>query len=160
MAVQLLHQHYQQSLLRIAFNLTREHAAAQDIVQDTFFLVWQQRHQLSQHHDKSIEHFLVRVVRNKAITYFKRKKLQSIQDLRFLQIPTDNTQPDTLIIAMRNHITTFTPRQQQCILLKIDHNLSLDEIATQLGVSRKMVEKAQTAALKRLRQWARTYQPD
>lgn len=157
MAVQLLHHFYSKSLLQIALKLTGDHQAAQDILQDTFLLVWEKRRQLSKHHDKSIQYFLTRVVRNKAITYFKRRRLISIDDLHFLQQVQTSNPADTLITAMRNHLTTFSAREQECTLLKIDHNLSLDQIAQQLGVSRKMVEKAQTSALKKLRKWAQHY---
>ncbi|MBN8650496.1 MAG: sigma-70 family RNA polymerase sigma factor [Cytophagales bacterium] len=160
LAIQLLHQLHGKSLYQIARQLTQDPNAAQDIIQDTFTLIWEKRHQLSRHHEKSLLHFIVRVVRNKSITHFKRKKLFNIDQLRFLQQTDGDTFQDQLIKDMRKHINTFSLREQQCTLLKIDHNLSLDQIATQLGVSRKMVEKAQTSALKKLRQWAKDYQPE
>lgn len=160
LAIQLLHQLHGKSLYQIARQLTQDPNAAQDIIQDTFTLIWEKRHQLSRHHEKSLLYFIVRVVRNKSITHFRRKKLLNIDQLRFLQQTDSRTYSDQLITDMRNHINTFSSREQQCTLLKIDLNLSLDQIATRLGVSRKMVEKAQTSALKKLRLWAKHYKPE
>jgi RNA polymerase sigma-70 factor (ECF subfamily) len=164
-ALGLIHQLYSKSLFLIAYRLTRDQDEARDIVQDTFHLVWKNRKQLSRHHEKSIEHYLVRVVRNKAVSYFKRRRHLRIDDLQFLKGGLSNTQyvsefeslQQELILEMRNQINTFPMREQQCLLMKIDREMSLDQIAAELKISRKMVEKSQTNALKRLKKWGNEY---
>lgn len=54
-------------------------------------------------------------------------------------------------IWLRNLIKNFPRRERECLLLKLDEELSLDEIAARLKVSRKAVERSLTSANKRLR---------
>lgn len=160
-ALEVLHQLYYKSLVTIANRLTKDEDAAQDIVQDVFKTIWEKRKELSQFHEKSIERYLVRIVRYKAFSFFKRRKLLRFDDLHFLKnsLKTDQDEPYELeiISEMRKYISTFPKREQQCMFMKIDNNMSLDEIASTLNVSRKMVEKSQTSAMKRLRNWAQDY---
>jgi RNA polymerase sigma factor (sigma-70 family) len=160
-ALELLYQLYHKSLFKIAFRFTRDLDEAMDVVQETFLVVWSERKELAKHHEKSIEHYLVRIVRNKSITHFRRKRHIDIDDLQFLKkfIGTTNSAEETMIeqevlSEMRSVIMTFRPREQQCLLMKIDKEMSLDQIAAELQISRKMVEKSQTSALKKLKNWA------
>jgi len=69
-ALELVYKLYYKSLLQIAWNLTRDSDAAKDIVQDAFMVLWADRKKLSKFNEKSIENYLVRIVRNKAVTFF------------------------------------------------------------------------------------------
>jgi RNA polymerase sigma factor (sigma-70 family) len=160
-ALKLLYQLFYKRLLSIALMFTCDPDAARDIVQETFLLVWSNRKELTANHEKSIEHYLVRIVRNKSITYFRRRRFIDIDDLDFLKDYTGSTNPmeetiieRELISEMRAYILSFPLREQQCLLMKIDKEMSLDHIAAELNISRKMVEKSQTNALKRLKKWA------
>jgi RNA polymerase sigma factor (sigma-70 family) len=160
-AIKLLYQLFYRRLFNIALMFTRDQDAAWDIVQETFLLVWTNRKELTAGHEKSIEHYLVRIVRNKSITYFGRRRFIDIDDLGFLNNYTGTTHPieetiieRELLTEMRAYILSFSLREQQCLLMKIDKEMSLDQIATELNISRKMVEKSQTNALKRLKKWA------
>lgn len=163
-AVALLHQFYSKSLLKIAYRFSRDEEASRDIVQETFLQVWAKRKELSQYHEKSIEHYLVRIVRNMSVSHFKRKRHLNIDDFLFLSVYRDSSISfeealitQELIYKMRAFIMTFPLRERQCLLMKIDDEFSLDQIAENLQISRKMVEKSQTNALKRLRKWAKDY---
>ena len=160
-ALELLYQTYLRSLLKIANKFTRDDEASRDIVQDTFLLIWSKRKELSHYHEKSIEHYLVRVVRNLAISYFKRKRYLDIDDFQFIRAyDKSNSYQDwpieyEVISEIRALILTFPMRERQCLIMKIDNEMSLDQIAEKLQISRKMVEKSQTNGLKRLRKWAK-----
>ncbi|MBT1705938.1 RNA polymerase sigma factor [Chryseosolibacter indicus] len=163
-AIELLHQFYSESLFKIAYRFSRDEEASRDIVQETFLQVWAKRKELSQYHEKSIEHYLVRTVRNMSVSHFKRKRHLNIDDFQFLKVYRDSSAPfeealieQELISRMRAFIMTFPFRERQCLLMKIDDELSLNQIAANLRISRKMVEKSQTSALKRLRKWAKDY---
>jgi RNA polymerase sigma factor (sigma-70 family) len=159
-ALELLYKIHYKSLLRLALTLTRDRDAARDVVQETFLHIWANRKELTTHHEKSIEHYLVRVVRNMSVTYFNRKQHIDIDDLTFLKKYKGATNPvedsivkRELISEMRFYILTLSMREQQCLLMKMDRGMSLDQIADELAISRKMVEKSQTKALKRLKKW-------
>lgn len=163
-ALQLLHECYAQDLLKIAYRFTRDEEASRDIVQETFLHVWSRRKELSKHHEKSIQHYLARTVRNMSVSYFRRKRHLSIDDFQFLNLYRYGTVPfedalmeEEIVSKIRDFIATFPIRERQCFLMKIDEGMSLDRIAEMLGISRKMVEKSQTHALKRLREWVNVH---
>lgn len=165
-ALKLLHQLYHKSLFKLAFKLTRDEDESLDVVQETFKVIWEERKKLCLHHEISIEHFLVRVVRNKAVSYFNRRRHFDIDDLQFLRSFNDTQnsieselreQQHEIISSMRSYISTFPGRERQCLLMKIDREMTLDDIAAELKISRKMVEKSQTNALKRLKKWGTEY---
>lgn len=122
-ALKLLHPLYNKSLFNIAYRLTRDQDQARDVVRDTFHLIWENRKQLSRHHKKPIAHFLVRVVGNKAVSYFKRRRHLNIDYLQFLkelnspeQFDESESIEQELISEMRSQIKTFPMREQQYLL--------------------------------------------
>ncbi len=158
-ALEFLYNAYYQNLLRISKTFTRNAEVSKDIVQETFVYVWERRKWLSQHHDKSIQYYLMRVVKNKSISYYKRN-LRDEARMRYL-----NGNPQLLIEhsiethiidleiqkEIRDVIATFPPRERECLMMKIDKGMSTDQIAENLNVSRKAVERSLTSANKRLR---------
>lgn len=162
-AIEILYEQYYRSLLRIARNLTHDTKLSEDIVQETFVYVWENHKVLGQFHERSIQHYLVRVVRNKAITQYKRSKHLGEQKSEFLNgshaVFSDPSIEALLIKSetsaeLRHLISTFPKRERECLLMKLDHELTTDQIATTLKVSKKAVERSLTSANKRLRkQW-------
>lgn len=159
-AVKILHDIHYKGLLRIAFNLTHDEDAAKDIVQDTFIHVWQHSRELGNHHERSIQHYLVRIVRNKSIDYYNENVTLGKGKIRLMNghsfglaeqsieariIQVEVTQ------AILDIIASFPKRERQCLMMKIDEELHNEEISSRLGVGIKMVEKSLTSAKKRLR---------
>ncbi len=161
-ALNQLYKTYYKDLLGVALHLTNDINVARDIVHDTFIVVHAKRNELSSIHEKNIEHFLKKVIRFKCITHYRKKRNHfDIEDLLFLKTYSgDNDLTDDAFIkqetrdAMRKEILTYTIREQQCMFMKIDRELLIDEIAFELKISRKMVEKSQTSALRKLERWA------
>ncbi len=160
-AVELLYDLYAKSLCSIARSLTHDQDASEDIVQDAFLHVWTNREELSEHHERSIEYYLVRVVRNKSISYYKKKKQQNIEYERLLSsqhnsnespLETDIIHTE-LIRQIRDVIASFPRTERECLLLKIDKAMTPDQIAQHQNVTKKAVERSLTSAHKRLRKW-------
>ncbi len=159
-AIEILYEHYYRSLLRIARNLTHDAKLSEDIVQETFVHVWQNHKILGQYHQRSIQHYLVRVVRNKAITQYNRTKHLNEQKSEFLNgshAQFNDPSIEALLIKnetsakLRQVISTFPRRERECLLMKLDHELTTEQIATTLNVSKKAVERSLTSANKRLK---------
>jgi RNA polymerase sigma-70 factor (ECF subfamily) len=155
-AVEILYGFYYKSLGSIARSLTRDSVVAEDIIQETFLAVMRNSRQLSKSHERSIEHYLVRVVRNLSVSYYKRKKLLRFEDMavstrELADAPMEGgvSQADT-IQFVRRAVRTFPKRERECLMMKIDGNVSPDEIASRLNISRKSVERSLTSAIKRL----------
>lgn len=158
-ALQTVYEKYSSKLLRLAQYLTRDSDVAHDIVQDAFLSIWDNRKTLSKFHSQSIEHYLTRIVRNRSVSVFKQRRHA---DIDIVMLFTDFAQNDDndgsisyeVYKEFRRQIDNLPMRQRQSLSMKIDQQMSLDEIAAALKVSRKMVEKSQLRAVRALRQWA------
>lgn len=163
-AINLLATRYWSTLVAISKNFTNDGNVARDIVQDTFAHVWEKHKTLSQDHEKTIDNYLVQVVRYKSITYFKRNlKISDLKKKYSDDQPTSSSSIESLIVkeeiikSIRTLIATFPQRERQCLELKIDRELSNLEIANELKVTPKAVERSITSAYKRLRKYASVY---
>ena len=161
-AIEILYHGYYSSLLNIAKYLTQDNAVSEDIVQEAFIHVWQNHKQLGQFHTRSIQHYLVKVVRYKAISHYKEVVRTSKRKKMFLNGQVHNrTEPsvETNLIALeirreiRQLIATFPPKEKECLLMKLDEEMTVDQIAARLNVSDKAVERSLTSANKRLRKY-------
>jgi RNA polymerase sigma-70 factor (ECF subfamily) len=161
-AIAILYGLYYHSLIRIAKSLTHDQRASEDIVQETFVHVWESYKQLGQHHDRSIEHYLVRVVKNKAISYYKRNIDLNEQRLRFLNghsFSANEHPAEAKMIRLeisgeiRQAIVRFPKRERECLLMKMDEEMTTAQMAERLNVSKKAVERSLTSAGKRLRRY-------
>lgn len=158
-AIEFLYEAFYQNLLSLSQSLTHNQKASEDIVQETFIHVWERHQWLSQHHDRSIEHYLVRVVKNMSISYYKKnQKFLALKPshLNGTFVAIENSIEVKWIayenkLELRSLINRFPRRERQCLLLKMDEEMTLDQIAAHLGVSRKAVERSLTSANKRLR---------
>jgi RNA polymerase sigma-70 factor (family 1) len=163
-AIELLYEQYYRGLINIAISFTHDPKVSEDIVQETFVHVWENHKKLGQDHNRSIEHYLVRVVKYKAISYYKRTLLLNEHKIRFLngQAFHANDYPvEAKIIQreinreIRQAIALFPRRERECFFMKIDEDLNTEQIAERLQVSRKAVERSLTSANKRLRAYLR-----
>lgn len=161
-AIEFLYSRFHNNLFRIALYLTRNPEASEDIVQETFVHVWENYKQLSEHHDRSIQYYLVKVVRNKSITQFTRN-LRSIKNrISYRDGQTMKDQGYSAEAAMiqsemhhqlRTLVDTFPKREKECLMMRIDEELTVEQIALRLNVSKKAVERSITSANKRLRRY-------
>ena len=146
---QLFRIHYK-SLKMYAFRFLHNDDAAEDIVQDVFLEFWQKQHLIR--FDKNVKSYLFKSVYNRSINYLnsmshKSKTLIAPNELleNYLH-QTQNTQEDNLInkeihkeigIAVNN----LPPQCKKVFLLSRTYELKNKEIAEQLDISVKSVEK-------------------
>lgn len=158
--MKVLYAEYYRNLLRIAIDLTGDEEASEDIVQETFVHVWLNAKELGRYHERSIEHYLVRVIRNKAITYYKEHLYISKQMIKFVNghhVDAVADSPERQMIQVeitreiRDVIAKFPKREYQCLMMKIDEELDDEQISNRLNVTVKAVQRSLTSAKKRLR---------
>lgn len=138
---------------------------ADDVVQDVFFGVWQNRSKL-ENDGSDLQSYLIRSVYNRCMNYLKKVKLS--QDYRTdyeKQIATltegfyspDNNPVILGIfnVDLRNiieqAISSLPPRCQEVFRMSYIEDLSDKQIADKLGISLSTVENHMYAALKQLR---------
>jgi RNA polymerase sigma factor (sigma-70 family) len=160
-AIEILYQQYYRSLVGLAFSFTKDPIASEDIVQETFVHVWENSKKLGKFHERSFEHYLVRVVKFKSITHFKKnlKEHQNNQELLRHKPVVNELSAEAALIRkefiteIRQLVATFPPRERECLVLKMDEELTTQQIADRMGVSVKAVERTVTSAYKRLREY-------
>lgn len=166
-AIEYLYEHYYEQLFRLAAWLTRNEHQAQDILQDVFLHIWKNHKALSKQHEQPILHYMIRAVRNLSMTYFNKiQRFNEFQN-RYLNGHSFSIHEEAIenkIIdreikqEVRNFIATFPRRERECLLMKIDQELTPQQIADRLKVSRKAVERSLTSGKKRLQKcWQTKY---
>ena len=159
-ALELLYERYYRILLKISHGLTHDQNASEDIVQETFAHIWEKHKVLGKHHDRSILYYLIRVVKYKSITHyersqrFKKFKLNVVNGKSF---PATENSIEVSVIQgeirqeIRRTIDSFPKREKECLILKMDEEMTIAQIANRLNISTKAVERSLTSANKRFR---------
>jgi RNA polymerase sigma-70 factor (ECF subfamily) len=160
---------YYKSLRAYAFRYVGDLFAAEDIVQDVFFQLWEKRNQL--HKINSIRSYLFTSVFNSATNYSKHKKIKDLYqnhskssfseiDAYYHQQISDVTE-SILALELEQRITevinNFPEQCKNVFFLSREKGLKNQEIADKLGVSIKAVEKQITKALMILREKLKDY---
>lgn len=158
-AIDYLYEHYYHGLVHIAERKTRDRKAAEDIVQEAFIDVWKRSEWLVAQKNLLIGPYLISMVKNKAITlYYHSARLDDSKSPHILDdLLSAVVSKESEIIqsdkhkTLRDIVATLPARERQCTEMRYFQEMSIEAIATRLGISVKGVEKNITRALKRLR---------
>jgi RNA polymerase sigma-70 factor (ECF subfamily) len=158
--IELLFKHYYASLCRTVNRIVHDTDAAEDLVQDVFMKVWNNRQTLEINH--SIKSYLYRSAINSALNYLEKNKKQvSMEEVSFTE-PSNNHTEDLLNAAevqqRVNEATEALPPACKTIFILSRHeNMSYKEIADTLQISPKTVENQMGKALKHFREYLNAY---
>ena len=141
-------------LILVSDKYVRDVAAAEEIVQDIFLKIWEDKGALES--IKSIKSYLYRSVVNASINYVNRQKnlerhhLQIAEQLSDEQIEADD-EKNELIVLLYQEIEFLPDKCQLVFKLSRLEGMKYKDIAVQLGISEKTVENHMGNALKILR---------
>ena len=154
-------QHYQH-LCVIAARIMGSDAAAEELVQDVLFRIWQQRAEWDV--TTTIGGYLAVAVRNHALNRLHREKLERrwrdrVRDRPShdaavhgqLPTPDDDLASGELTAAIARAIDDLPPRCREAYVLRRQHQLSYTEIARIMRITPKTVEIQIGNALRILR---------
>lgn len=153
-ALEQLYTRYWQQLFMAAFNVLKNKAACEDIVQEAFLQLWQRRKALTIH--TSLEAYLFTIVRYTVFKYIKSEQSHS-QVFENLQERLQYITPEDIVVEknIRSQLTgivnSLPEKCREIYLLSREEQLSHHEIATRLNISTKTVENHITIALKKIR---------
>ena len=139
-----------------AFNLTRNRAEAEDIVQNVFMRVWRKREKLKP--DLSLKSYLYRSVYNEFIDNYRKKKVLSTIEKSYIIAIDDlvqdgeNKDMERMINIMKIEIENLPPKCKEVFLMSKKDGLTNEEISEYLNISIKTVEAHITKAFSTLRQ--------
>jgi RNA polymerase sigma-70 factor (ECF subfamily) len=137
---------YSGQIYGFALRLTKSTADAEDILQETFIRLWDNRSGLSP--ETSLKSYLFKITYHLVIDYF-RKQINSVDFHTFIesdyyQLAAENkTEQQITLEEYRKQIAAsvakLTPRQQEIFHLSREEEFSAKEIGERLGISEKTV---------------------
>ncbi len=140
---QLYQKHYAQALQMI-FLLDKNCACAEDLVQDIFMKLFQQRDKLK--HIESFSNYLFLCVRNRLVSHKRQQKKWLAEELLDGNFADANSADDLLIYKMTSAliektISSLPRRRQQVFRMSRLENMSHQQIADQLGIAKITVSE-------------------
>ncbi|RNC63979.1 RNA polymerase sigma factor [Proteiniphilum sp. X52] len=137
---------YSASIYGFALRLTKSTEDAEDILQETFIRIWDNRNNISS--DASFKSYLFQITYNLVIDHF-RKRINSVDFENFIasnyyrQLSENNTEQQITLEEyhrlIAQSVAKLTPRQQEIFRMSRQEELSAREIAERLGISDKTV---------------------
>lgn len=146
---------YYNSLCNYAFHYVKNAAISEDLVQEIFLKIWQDRPELIL--SDSIRFYLFTAVRNNAISHLRREKNTGLlrwdeQDVR--EVPERRGEVDSqeeFEWLLQKAIDRLPPKCREVFLLSRISKLTYKQIAASLDISVKTVENQLGKALKMTR---------
>jgi RNA polymerase sigma-70 factor (family 1) len=148
---------YYQDLVQFSFSFTRNPDASEEIVQDVFMKLWENRYSLEIHN--SLKSFLLKTVQNRSINSLRHVNITHKYASLVLEHPllsendTENYILHSELEANFNHAMEKIPAQYaEAYRMSRTESLNYHEIALKLGVSVRTVEVRVSKALSLLRE--------
>lgn len=134
-------------------HLTKTESIAEELAQDVFMSLWENREQLGS--IESFSSYVYRMAKNRALNYLRRKYLEESY-LEEYEGETELTIEGDLYAREMELLEQLTvsrmPRKRKAIYeMSRKDGLTNDEIATRMGISKKTVENHLNLALKEIR---------
>ena len=153
--------HYYPSLVRYCLRYVGDTDVAAEIVQDLFVKIWTGRSRLNI--TSSFDSYIVRSVRNGALTYINKVKLHDEvhQNLVTVDVesndPSEELQSKNLEHSYQQVLAAMPEKRREVFLASRFDGLKYAEIADKMGISLKTVETHMSAAIKQLKDGLKDY---
>ncbi len=124
------------------FRLTHSREMAEEIVQDVFLKIWQNRESLP--NVGNIKAWLFVVSRNRAISVLRKvinERLNYAKMVNSLTLVEGDDDMEERYKAMENAIESLPPQQKRAYILNRREGFSYNEVAKQMGLSKETVKK-------------------
>ncbi|MBL0882845.1 MAG: sigma-70 family RNA polymerase sigma factor [Chitinophagaceae bacterium] len=156
-AFRLLYEKYQPRLSRYLTSFCEMHAS-EDILQEVFVKLWQRRKLLVG--ITSIEYYLQRMARNRWLDTKRAEKIRHEYETSFATVSTrqaldvtDDIQYKEYHALANKAIRSLPNRRRKILELSLLYGRGLQEIATEMGLSREVVKKQLYLANRSIREY-------
>ena len=159
-AFEMLYNKYSPKIYHVAYNLFRDKAICEDLVQELFIDLWTKRNNLN---ISSLEWYLKVAIKNRVLMYIRTQK--ATLDLSAIAMLTEKYTADSKLLQndistiLENNVERLPEKCRQIFTLSRKEYLSNKEIASRLNISIKTVENQMTIALRYLRAGLTDYLP-
>lgn len=153
---------YYKKLCYFAWRILDDQSEAEDLVQEVFVRLWQNKHDLDI--SRSLNAFLYQSVKNACLNQIKHRKVKLAYAQNFKatsEVSTQNTIIETseLKALIELNINKLPPERRKIFIMSRKEGMKHKEIADELGISVKTVDNQIAKALKYFRQVLQDYLP-
>jgi len=133
---------YQPGLLFLVHKITRNMSTAEEIVQDIFLKIWQTRESLSE--IKRFKRYLFIISRNQALKLIDKEIRERNRHAQYekesLNVGNDQAETERAFHLIDEAIDRLPKQQKTAWLLSRHEGLTYEQIANQMGLSKKTVQ--------------------
>lgn len=143
--------HHWEKLYAFCFRMTRDEHVSQNIVQDIFTDLWERREDLN---ILAIENYLFRAAKNQVLKEYRKKRFdttvieEKFEDYFIDHLPTFETELLDKLYALLDNLPG---KRKEILVMNKIKEMGIDQIATELKISRQTVKNQISSALKQLR---------
>lgn len=168
-ALEILYDRHAQTIYNLVLRIVREPALAEEVLQDTFWQVWQKAAEFQA--SGAAAAWLYRIARNKSLDMLRRQKTRP-QPISTTQLGDDAPDLDALAMGgpsveegaehawkrrlVRRALGNIPPEQRQCLELAYFDGLSQREIAAQMDTPLGTVKTRMRIGLEKMARILRT----
>ncbi len=144
---------YYAPFVRFVEKIITDKQSAEDIIQDVFTRIYLNRDSLDE--NLCLESYIFVLARNAALNYLKSHNKVLLVEYDDNMVSSVRSDSDTLFNelsdSIRNEIHSMPEKRRKVFLLSRKNNLSNKEIAKNMNISEKTVERHITLALSKLK---------
>jgi RNA polymerase sigma-70 factor (family 1) len=143
---------YWKKLNAFSFTMTQDKDLAQNIVQDVFIDLWERRKNIE---IVTIESYLFRAVKNQVFKHYQNNRFdKTIMEDKFEDYIIDNftSVGPELTDLLYTLLDQLPEKRKEVLLMNKIQEMSIDQIAAELEISKQTVKNQLSAALKQLRE--------
>ena len=161
-AYEMLFKEFYAPLCRYAYSMLRDADESEDLVQKTFFKLWDMRESIEIH--TSVKSYLYRIVHNNCLNKIKQQSIRAEHNQYYAyEKDTTSNHVENVVLAneleqrIENVVESMPPRCKEIFKLSRQQQLSYAEIANELSISASTVETQIVKALRILRTELKEY---
>lgn len=141
---------YYPKFVRFAHYIVNDMAIAKDLVQNVFLKVWRFRDRLDE--SLSLQNYLYVLTKREVLNFLRTKRVFETLDST-LDTPENGLRPDELaeVAQVRSQVYKLPEQRRNVFIMSRFFGIPNKEIAQQLSISEKTVERHITLAGKQLR---------
>ena len=139
-------------LLRYCYMKLRDRTLAEDVTQETFIRFFESKDYHSIGKEMA---YLYTIARNLCIDYFRKQKEELIEDLpaKIQEMPESRDKVESIVdqLSIEQALDSLTADEREAVVLRFSGELSVEDIAKTMGISRFAVRRRISSALEKLR---------
>ncbi len=139
-------------LLRYCYMKLRDRTLAEDVTQETFIRFFESKDYHSTGKEMA---YLYTIARNLCIDYFRKQKEELIEDLpaKIQEMPDSSDKVESIVdqLSIEQALDHLTDDEREAVVLRFSGELSVEDIAKSMDISRFAVRRRISSALEKLR---------